>query len=1026
MTTAAPWSVKGVDPRARDAAKDLARREGLSLGEWFNRVIGELEAEDADAWEPPPAPIRRPAAPSTRARNATGEIESVARLIEQLNRRLDASDQRSTLAITGIDQSVLGLATRVDSAERATAAAVGRVDATLEELRALHGAVAERVRKIETDDAPGKALAAMRALEGALSKLAAHVYASEERSKAALAGVQDQIEATSGRIDAALAESGRRMEQAIAASELRAQGAAEQAAQRLERVERNLVGAVDSAQVHARSLADRLDRTERDIRGFIEDAQSRLERAEREQADTAKALQDHLVQLDQRLKGAESIDFLGAAQKLTSRLDDGLAEIRADMNRAIAAARAEMARDAVGVTGDAADVRFQRLMTDVSQRLDAAERRQADALERMGMEVARVADGLDRKMRGLSGADLGSAVDVRDEIARLSRAIDERLGAVERREAQAIGAVAEQVARLSERVETRVSESERRSAAALEQVGDTVARAVERVQARGDAAIRDLVERIGRVEASGPAAPPSGDDSRVLAAVDGLAARFGAFETATRETLDDLSGRVAGLERPAKTGPTIEDAFQAATAPEALLAAAPAAARDAPKPAATAAGPLSEDPFALEPFAAAPDPGPDSMLLATGPDPSEPLTTGPAFEVSQGDAAGDWSQNGPGADAADPFAPVAAPPRRDDYLSQARRAAQAAAELEAVRQAKGKKGARSARGASPRGKAAPPLPPRTLILAGVVGAVIVAGAAFVLINRMGQPPAPVAVPPPAAVEAPAPALVEPATEPDLRPTLEVEPVEGLPEEAAAPPPAEAAANPRPVTPPAQRAETRTAPVAASPPRQLAAAAAAPPAARPAPAPAAAAPRPAGAAPAAAPARAAAEPAATDGQATFRQAQAALQAGDRSQAARLMQRAAEQGVPAAQYRLAQMYERGEGVSQDMSQARRWTERAAESGNAQARHNLGVFYARGEGGEQNLERAAENFRQAARAGVADSQYNLAAMLEEGAGVQANPREALYWYREAAKNGDGDAAERVRALSAQVEPAGEPAGR
>lgn len=662
MTTAAPWSVKGVDPRARDAAKDLARREGLSLGEWFNRVIGELEAEEPDAWDPPPAPIRRPAAAAqpvratARARNAAGEIENVARLIEQLNRRLDASDQRSTLAITGIDQSVLGLATRVDSAERATSAAVGRVDATLEELRALHGAVAERVRKIETDDAPGKALGAMRALEGALSKLAAHVYAGEERAKAALAGVQEQIEATSGRIDAALAESGRRMEQAIAASELRAQGAAEQAAQRLERVERNLVGAVDSAQVHARSLADRLDRTERDIRGFIEEAQARLERAERDGAETAKALQDHLAQLDQRLKGAESIDFLGAAQKLTSRLDDGLAEIRADMNRAIAAARVEMARDVAAPAGDAADARAQRLMAEVGQRLDAAERRQADALERMGLEVARVADGLDRKMRGLSGVDLGHAGDVRDEIARLSRAIDERLSAVERREAQAIGAVAEQVARLSERMETRVSDSERRSAAALEQVGETVARAVERVQARGDASIRDLAERIGRVETSAPATAAPSNDRRVLAAVDGLATRFGAFETATRDALDDLSGRVAGLEQPRAARP-LDDAFAAATAPEALLAAAPASVAAQPKAAPPASGPLSEDPFALEPFAAPVDAEPDSMLLAEGPDPSEPLTAGPAFEVSGDDAARDWSQ-APAGPEADPFAPA--------------------------------------------------------------------------------------------------------------------------------------------------------------------------------------------------------------------------------------------------------------------------------------------------------------------------------------------------------------------------------
>ena len=41
MSAAAPWSVKGIDPRAREIAKDLARRSGLTLGDWLNRVIME-------------------------------------------------------------------------------------------------------------------------------------------------------------------------------------------------------------------------------------------------------------------------------------------------------------------------------------------------------------------------------------------------------------------------------------------------------------------------------------------------------------------------------------------------------------------------------------------------------------------------------------------------------------------------------------------------------------------------------------------------------------------------------------------------------------------------------------------------------------------------------------------------------------------------------------------------------------------------------------------------------------------------
>ena len=43
MTAAAPWSVKGIDPKAREVAKELARRSGMTLGEWLNRVILEDE-----------------------------------------------------------------------------------------------------------------------------------------------------------------------------------------------------------------------------------------------------------------------------------------------------------------------------------------------------------------------------------------------------------------------------------------------------------------------------------------------------------------------------------------------------------------------------------------------------------------------------------------------------------------------------------------------------------------------------------------------------------------------------------------------------------------------------------------------------------------------------------------------------------------------------------------------------------------------------------------------------------------------
>src|SRR4029079_12807314 len=46
MTSGAPWSVKGINPKAREVAKDLARRSGMTLGEWLNRVILEDDGSD--------------------------------------------------------------------------------------------------------------------------------------------------------------------------------------------------------------------------------------------------------------------------------------------------------------------------------------------------------------------------------------------------------------------------------------------------------------------------------------------------------------------------------------------------------------------------------------------------------------------------------------------------------------------------------------------------------------------------------------------------------------------------------------------------------------------------------------------------------------------------------------------------------------------------------------------------------------------------------------------------------------------
>ena len=42
MKPGIPWSVKGIEPDLREAAKSAAKRSGMTLGEWLNAAIVEF------------------------------------------------------------------------------------------------------------------------------------------------------------------------------------------------------------------------------------------------------------------------------------------------------------------------------------------------------------------------------------------------------------------------------------------------------------------------------------------------------------------------------------------------------------------------------------------------------------------------------------------------------------------------------------------------------------------------------------------------------------------------------------------------------------------------------------------------------------------------------------------------------------------------------------------------------------------------------------------------------------------------
>src|SRR5688500_5144579 len=110
MTSVTPWSVKGITPRAREVAKDLARRSGMTLGEWLNRVIlDDEEPEDATSEEH----ITQRTTRSYLTPRSPDELARVLAAVDNLQQRLEAAETRTAGAVGGLERSVRDVMSRL-------------------------------------------------------------------------------------------------------------------------------------------------------------------------------------------------------------------------------------------------------------------------------------------------------------------------------------------------------------------------------------------------------------------------------------------------------------------------------------------------------------------------------------------------------------------------------------------------------------------------------------------------------------------------------------------------------------------------------------------------------------------------------------------------------------------------------------------------------------------------------------------------------------------------------------------------
>ncbi|MGX6648602.1 peptidoglycan-binding protein [Maricaulaceae bacterium MS644] len=899
-------------------------------------------------------------------------------VVRRLTDRLEAAEHRSTLALTGVDQSVLALSRRLDSIEDAAEADEDAATTALTRLRAQHDELIERIRKLERQ---GPALGgvdpqAVKALEGTIGKLAGRLYETERDVRTELDNLARKDERRQGQADRAMKTLTERVEEA----ERRARQDGEDLRARADNQDTRVGEVLSGLQDAARNL------------------QSRIIAAENATHRAAEALTGSQERLDARLRELEARTGDAVDSDEIQRRFDSLGRELADLIRET---RADCARQVAAISGKSGDAgRLEHALTAAESRLSQAETRQSAALTRIAEEVGRLSRAVDGRIaeaeRRLESKF--SETEARRDTRETRSEIEARLDRVRQENASAVRKIGEQVAKLGESLSDRVHQAEQRSAQAVEAAGERMAEVVEKLETRRGASEADLE---GRIRAS-----EERTAQRIEDAMKGVHTRL---DQARGETADALSPVQRAMTALAERLEAIETSRHAPAGDD-------QAAPDAPKRRRSGGG--GDDGV---------DGDGDGHSRSQAPDYSQPLPQPPGLAMDAFEEAAADPGTARDAFVVDAEAPRSQAPRRkaaaaaaEDWAFETkaepvedpkpqRRPARLGASADADFLENARKTVRANRGAvqwdEPHAEPGVGRGRMLLIGAGVLGFAAVAAAAGMLALEAFSGPGPET----RRAADPADALSslfaeETGASPAVREASGSEPApedgsETAPQDSLrAASPASAAAAGESALSAGIEPEAGTSPPA--------------PAEQDAPFSEAGLIR-------VEPATLEAAARAGDPVARYQLAVQQLEAGAVQDAARLMARAAEQGVPAAMRRYALMLQAGDGVTVDREASRAWMVQAAEAGNVQAMHDAGGMFINAGDTPDNQATAARWFEQGALHGVRDSQFNMALLYQEGFGVPVSPADAYAWFTIAADAGDADAAARAQALRPELTP-------
>lgn len=441
----APWSVKGIDPKARAKAREHAQRDGITLGSYLNRLLLEDSRSNND--DNSTSPLN----PILRGEAAPERVSEVADTLEEISRRMNAGENRSTQALAGVDQSMLALLNRLEASERQTAGIATRFDGALNDMRATQASLEERLDSSTRKDNSRRMLDAMRALEGALTKLAKQVHDTQDQVAEEQESLRDEmhrgvshlskeVDNITRRVDDTVSDAtnrmGREFTDRISGIENRISDStrkSDETSSRLERFERNaedrlrdVLGRTETALDLARSNSRKSEERQNELEDRLNDTQRKAETALKTSQTSFNDLRDNLKSF---------------ASHTDSKLDEALST--ADSAMAVAQSNASSISDEVRKrNAELADKLFGSI-SDVEERLNTAQQNVTSMFAKVSDVGARVEKA---EQTGKSSEDALATLQ-----AAMDR-INDRVSAAEETKASAITHLEKSYSSLDERL----------------------------------------------------------------------------------------------------------------------------------------------------------------------------------------------------------------------------------------------------------------------------------------------------------------------------------------------------------------------------------------------------------------------------------------------------------------------------------------------------------------------------------------------------------------------------------------------